>query len=276
MKERLASILAKPRTPIAVIHLKPLPGSPDYDGDFESVIETAVVEARMLQEAGFAGVIVENYGDAPFLKAVPKQTIAAMAIIAHEVRKAVRIPVGINVLRNDYQSALTIAGMTGCEFVRINVLVGGYITPEGIIEGNPGDALRLRKAVAPSCLIFADVMVKHAYRIGETSLADDALDVALRGKADCLVITGKRTGVEPKACDVEEVRDLIKTRGIEIPIFVGSGVKPENAFELLRFCDGFIVGSYFRRDGRAGEPIDLVRLECISQLIKEVEDKRWD
>lgn len=46
--------------------------------------------------------------------------------------------------------------------------------------------LRLRKSVAPSCLIFYDLMAKHACRIGEIGLAVDALDVIRRGKAIAL------------------------------------------------------------------------------------------
>ncbi len=273
--ERFNLLFKKPKVAIGVIHLQPLPGSPGYKGDFESVAKNAVLEARMLEEAGFSGIIVENYGDSPFLKKVEDETIAAMAIVAHEVKKAVSIPVGINVLRNDYGSALRIAGIVNCEFVRINVLVGAYVTPEGIVEGNAGDALRLRKIVAPQCLIFADVMVKHAYRMADISLADDALDVATRGKADCLVITGRRTGFMPSICEIEEVRNLIQDHRVEIPILVGSGISPENAFDFLRLCDGFIVGSYFRKDGIAGKPIEIKRLERIAELIKEVENKRW-
>jgi predicted TIM-barrel enzyme len=111
--------------------------------------------------------------------------------------------------------------------------------------------------------------------MAEISLADDALDVATRGKADCLVITGRRTGFAPSIREIEEVRNLIKDHQLEIPILVGSGISPENAFDFLRFCDGFIIGSCFRKGGIAGEPIETQRLERIAELIKEVENIRW-
>lgn len=47
----------------------------------------------MLEEAGLSGIILEKYGDSPFLKMVTEETVAGMAVVAHEIKGAVRIPV---------------------------------------------------------------------------------------------------------------------------------------------------------------------------------------
>ena len=52
---------------VGVIHLRPLPESPRYDGDLAGVVASAERDARALAAAGFDGVVVENFGDAPFV-----------------------------------------------------------------------------------------------------------------------------------------------------------------------------------------------------------------
>jgi len=272
----LRRLFTKPRLAIAVVHLLPLPGSPQYGGNLERVIERATEEARMLEAAGFGALIVENFGDLPFLKDnVPPETVASMAIVAREVTRTVSVPVGINVLRNDYRAALAVAATGGCKFIRLNVLVGGYVTTEGIIEGRPGEVHRLRRALDPDLLVFADVMVKHAYRIGKVDICDDALDVAERGKADCLIITGPRTGSPPAGEDLKRVRAVLEDNGIRIPLLVGSGLTPANAENFLKLSDGFVVSSYLRRDGKAGEGLDPERLKEFKKVLEEVSKEKW-
>ncbi len=269
-------VFRQPKVAIGVIHLMPLPGSPGYGGNLESVVERGVNEARMLEEAGFGGLIVENFGDIPFLKdRVDAVTIASMAIATRQIADAVTIPVGVNVLRNDYQAALAVASVSNSAFIRLNVLVGGYITPEGIVEGRPGEVHRLRQMLNPGILIFADVMVKHAYRIGDTEIDEDALDVAERGKADCLIITGRRTGSPPAPEDLKRVRVKLEESHIEMPLLVGSGITPANASRFLEICDGFIVSSFLREDGVAGQPLDPKRLKEFEKILEGVSKKKW-
>jgi membrane complex biogenesis BtpA family protein len=271
MTGRFEDRFGKGKIGIGVVHLSALPGSPDFGGSLSQVVDRAVREGKLLKEAGFDGLIVENYGDLPFFKVrVGPETVAAMTIAAREVRRAVEIPVGINVLRNDYRSALAIAAVSGCEFVRINILVGAFLTPEGMIEGEPAVALRERRRLAPGTMIFADVMVKHAARLAPATIGDDALDAAERGKADCLIVTGPRTGSPPSGEDLKAVRARLDEAGLKVPVMVGSGITPSNIEALVRLSDGVIVGSYVRKHGRAGEEIELERALEVGRIKKEV------
>ena len=129
---------------IGVLHLPPLPGSPRWQGDFEAVRRFALADAAAYLAGGADGLVVENFGDAPFFaSAVPSHTVAAMARIAAEVVEAAAgVPVGINVLRNDAQAAMGIAAASGASFVRdiedgLNeVLVKDLILAEGIYQNN--------------------------------------------------------------------------------------------------------------------------------------------
>jgi membrane complex biogenesis BtpA family protein len=261
MRSRFEAVFGPGKVLLGVIHLKPLAGSPGYGGRMEPVVAGAVEDARLLAGSGFDGLVVENYGDLPFLSGrVEAETIAAMAIIAGEIKRAVKIPLGINVLRNDAASALAVAGVAGAEFVRVNILVGGFVTSEGVIHGAPGEVLRLRQRIAPGTMIFADTLVKHASPLAPTTLAEDVLDVVERGRADAVIVTGPRTGRPPAGDDLEAVRASLQAAGLKVPVLVGSGADPVNAGDFLRLADGLVVGSYIREQGRAGEALDPQRV----------------
>src|SRR6516162_5054930 len=108
------------RPVIGMVHLQPLPGSPRARA-LSEIRAAAIADARALARGGVDGILVENYGDAPFAAgSVEPQVVAVMAVIAAEVRREAALPVGINVLRNDARSALAVALASGASFIRVN------------------------------------------------------------------------------------------------------------------------------------------------------------
>ena len=78
--------------------------------------QRAVSDAEAYAEAGFDGVLVENFGDAPFFAGrVPPETSASLAMAARAVRDALppAVTVGVNVLRNDGRAAIADRGGSG-------------------------------------------------------------------------------------------------------------------------------------------------------------------
>lgn len=264
---------------VGVIHLPRLP-STHYVGEVgvEEVVERAVKESRILEELGYGGIIVENFGDAPFLKRVRDPlTLAAFTVVAREVVKSVRIDVGINLLRNSGLEAYSIALATGAKFIRVNSLVETLLTDSGVV-GPEAPRLRNVRFNYPGVKIFADIVCKHgsslsylAYREqslvkgGTEPLEDLVADAVERGRADALVVTGTRTGEEP------DVEFLSKVKSVSpVPVLVGSGATPENLEALLRRADGVIVGSYIKADGKAGNPVDFERARRFISKFNEV------
>jgi hypothetical protein len=232
------------KTIIGVCHLAPLPGSPQA-ATLDRALDRALKDAKALESGGVHALIVENYGDRPFTAGrVGPETVAALTRIAAEIRKAVRIPIGINVLRNDARSALAIAHVVGAEFIRVNVLSGVYVAGEGMLVGEAAELLRYRKTLGARVQLYADVLVKHAHPLAPTPIATLARDTAYRAGADVLVVTGAETGLEPDVKTIHAIRDAVPDR----PIFVGSGLTPDN-MELLQEADGAIVGTYFKAGG---------------------------
>jgi len=239
---------SKKRAPtlIGMIHLDALPGSPEFGGDFQEILAHALADASALVDAGFDGLMVENYNDVPFFSnQVPALTVASMSRCISAIRIAFpKTPLGVNVLRNDALSALSIAHACDAHFIRVNVLSGASVTDQGLIQSQAADLLRARSAWQSQVKIFADVGVKHAVPLGPSELAPVARDTAYRGLADALIVSGIATGAQTSKADLDTVKQAVPDR----KVFVGSGVTLDNFVPSL--ADGFIIGTSIKSNGR--------------------------
>lgn len=247
----------RPRQLVGVVHLPALPGSPRASASVEQIGEVAARDASALAAAGFDRVMLENFGDAPFFAGrVPPVTVSAMTACALAVRQACPgLPLGINVLRNDAEAALSIAAVVGATCIRVNVHTGARVTDQGVIEGRAAETLRARRALdAAGVAIWADVDVKHSAPLAPRDVAREADDLVVRGLADAVLVTGEGTGRGVDVTKLRRVRDAVPG----VPVLVASGVTIESLGEVAALCDGVIVGSALRSDGRAGGAIDGV------------------
>ncbi len=257
---------------VGVVHLRPLPSAArGAAGSFEAVLEAAVRDARALAAGGVDGVLVENFGDAPFRRGTVDDPVspdvpAALAVAARELRRETSLPVGVNCLRNDGVAALGAAAIAGARWVRVNVLTGCAVTDQGRIDGEAARVLAYRKLLGLETTLLADLLVKHAVPLAPPPLAVAAVDLAERSGADGLVVSGARTGQPPDAPFIREVRAAVG----DFPIWLGSGLSEANAAELWPLCDGAIVGTAVKEDGDVGRPVDRGRVERLRAALDAV------
>ena len=254
------------RAVIGVVHLPALPGSPGYQQSRSQILDHALADTEALIAGGVSGIIVENFGDAPFFPSnVEASTIAEMAVIVRAIKQlSASAPVGVNVLRNDSFAALAIAAACGGSFIRVNVHTSAMLTDQGWIEGQAHETLRKRQAWdAGEIAIAADVGVKHAVRPEGFDIAQAAKDTAGRGHAGSIIVTGSATGSSVDTAELQKVREAIP----QTPLLIGSGVDSENISELLKNADGVIVGTSLKEEGRVDAPVEVVR---VRQLMDQV------
>src|SRR6478672_6181196 len=95
----IESLFGVKRALIGVIHLRALPGTPANKFDVATIKSMAVAEGHAFADEGFHGIVMENTHDRPYLKSqVGPEIVAAMSVIGAEVRRAVTLPLGIQVL----------------------------------------------------------------------------------------------------------------------------------------------------------------------------------
>jgi hypothetical protein len=246
---------------IAMLHAPPLPGSARARASLEATIARVVADARAAAAGGADALLLENYGDAPFVADhVGPHVVAALAVVAARVRAAVPLPLGVNVLRNDARAALAVARAAGGAFVRVNVLAGLVATDQGLLAGEAERVLAYRARLGAAAVsILADVDVKHGRPLWGATIGDRAQDLVKRAGADALIVTGAATGRPPAVADLAAVRAACP----RVPLVVGSGLTADEVRELLALADGAIVGTALKRRGAIDAPIDAGRVRAL-------------
>lgn len=258
----IRSVFGVSRALIGVVHTSGLPGTPRGGQSIDQIVDTAVGEARVYASAGFHGVMIENTHDCPYLKgSVGPEVVAALAVVGHEVKRAVAVPLGVQVLAGANQCALAVALACGASFVRVEGFVFAHVADEGIIESSAGTLLRYRRAIgADSIRVFADLKKKHsAHAItADVSLVETA-KAAEFFLVDGVIVTGVATG---QAADASEVQAV--ARAVGVPTLVGSGVTLDNLHDY-RDADALIVGSSIKHGGVWSGALDESRAHALAR-----------
>jgi membrane complex biogenesis BtpA family protein len=252
---------------IGMLHVPPLPGSPHSALPLDAVMKWVMTDAKALTDGGADGLLIENFGDVPFYPArVPPHTVAFLTTLATEVRRHFQLPMGVNVLRNDAESALAVAAAAQAQFVRVNIHVGARVTDQGLIQGAAHETLRYRKWICPEIQIFADVDVKHSAPLTPRHLNEEVEETVGRGSADAVIVTGSATGKQTR---LEDLRIVKQTAGA-IPVVAGSGVDLTNVSATLEIADAVIIGTAFKRDNITTNPVDTERVRAIVKVARTV------
>jgi membrane complex biogenesis BtpA family protein len=260
--------LGAPRALVGVVHVGPLPGTPMAGMSLDAIVEQAIADARIYRDEGFTAIMVENMHDRPYLRGrVGPEIVAAMTVIAREVKRDVSLPLGLQILAGANREALAAAHASGADFVRVEGFVFAHVADEGLIQSCAGELLRYRKQIgAERVLVMADIKKKHsAHAITADVSIEETAHAAELFLADGLVVTGPATGL---AASPEEVRAVADA--VQLPVLVGSGITTDN---LPRFghATGFIVGSSVKRGGRWDQPLDPANVRAMVRACAALE-----
>ncbi len=246
---------------IGMVHLESLPDAPNYRGSLHAVREAMLRDARHLEAGGVDGLLVENFGDAPFYaESVPKHVVASMTSLLADLSRETDLPIGVNVLRNDAEAAMSIAAAVDASFIRVNVHMGQRVTDQGLITGQAAETLRLRDRLDANVSILADIDVKHSAPLAGRPLREEIAELIERGQADGIIASGAGTGRKTDREHLEAVVAIRDQVGQTVPVFVGSGVTASNVAETVQLADGIIVGTGVKEGGKTTAPVDEERV----------------
>lgn len=263
---RIQRLLTK-KPIIGMIHLLPLPGSPNYKGDINVIVTRALAEAQIYKRGSVDGVIIENFNDIPFSNGdISHEQFALMAAIICQVRRVLSIPIGVNVHFNDWKAEIALAFACKSQFVRVEVFVDIVGSSCGIVQPCCAEVMRYRKTLSAedSIKIWADIHPKYSYNILPISLRDSA-KMAESAMADIIIVTGEKTGMATPLDDIRIVKEVV-----DVPVFAGSGVCLENVAETLAIADGVIVGSAFKLNGNVYNEVSEDRIIEFMKVVNEI------
>lgn len=125
---------------IALLHLDALPGDPGYCGSMDTVLEHARQDLVALQNGGVDGILFANEFSLPYQPVADVAVISAMAYIIGALRPLIRVPYGVNVVKNPI-ATIDLAAATGARFAR-SCFSGAYMGEYGLYTSNSGEAVR--------------------------------------------------------------------------------------------------------------------------------------
>jgi len=251
-----------------MIHVNALPGTPRSQKKVREIVEQALREAKVLVTGGVDAIILENMHDLPYLnRAVGPEIVSAMTAVCSAVRQATECPLGVQVLAGANREAIAVALAAELQFVRCEGFVFSHVADEGLMsEADAGPLLRYRRMIgAEHVAVISDIKKKHSSHAitSDVSLAEMAKAAAFAG-ADGLVVTGTATGQPTSPADVEAVAEAV-----DEPVFVGSGVTPEQIPALAKHADALIVGSYIKKDGHWANEPDPARIQSLATVLHD-------
>ncbi len=262
------TLFTSPKPIIGMIHVGALPGTPANCQSVSEIIAQAVREAAIYREGGVEGIAIENMHDVPYLSGeVGPEIVAAMTLVGQAVKAESRLPVGIQILAGANIEAMAVACAADLDFIRAESFVFAHLADEGLIESSAAKLLRYRKMIgADRVQVWADVKKKHSSHAitADISLGAMAETVEFM-RGDAVIITGGVTGDPPKLADVEEAKAHCR-----LPVILGSGVDDKNIAEFWPKADGFIIGSYFKVEGKWQNTVDARRVERLMKTVDAV------
>ncbi|MFA5187777.1 MAG: BtpA/SgcQ family protein [Patescibacteria group bacterium] len=253
MKDKFNKIFNKNKNiVIGAIHFPPLLGYPDFPG-LEIAISNALNDLKTFEQGGVDTVIFENNYDLPHKEFVEPETVAAMTFLGTKLKAATALPLGINVLWNDYKTSLAIAKILGLKFIRVPVFVDEVKTDYGVIKGDPQTIRNFQKSIgADEVALFTDIHVKHAELLSKLSLVESA-KLAIANGSDAVIVTGKWTGDAPDYGELELLRNNIG----DFPLIAGSGCNKDNIKEVFNYCNAAIVSTALKEGEVTKKEINL-------------------
>ena len=217
---------------IALLHLDALPGDPGYCGSMDTVLEHARQDLVALQNGGVDGILFANEFSLPYQPVADVAVISAMAYIIGALRPLIRVPYGVNVVKNPI-ATIDLAAATGARFAR-SCFSGAYMGEYGLYTSNSGEAVRHRKAL---------------------EIPDMKLLFKVNPEADSYLVQ-------------RDIQVVAKSRNV--PVFCNTGCRHENVREKLKYCDAVCMGTAFKKDGVFNGRVDEERVRSFMEIVYDI------
>ncbi|WP_282929216.1 BtpA/SgcQ family protein [Anaerococcus sp. Marseille-Q7828] len=247
---------------LAMLQPSSLPGTYKNKGEkIDIIIEKAINEAKMIEENKFDGLIIQNMNDMPIKQFSNFQTVAYMTQITSEIKR--RFPnLLIGVLINwDGVASLAVADAVGADFIRVEHLYTGVnVTSGGMLQGQCTDIIDLKMKIGSDVPIFADVYEVHGVPLGKKSYGEAAWEIVNEAFADGIFTSGKSVD------ESIEIAKEIKSKNLQVPVYLGGGATGDNIAELMKYYDGVSVATWIKDGDMAND----INPEKAKKFINEV------
>lgn len=252
---------------IAMLHLLPLPGDPNYDeeGGMEKVLNRAIHDLEALQNGGVDGILISNEFSLPYQTNVDTQVVATMARLIGQMMPRIKVPFGVDVLWDPYK-VFDLAVAVDAKFVR-EVFTGAYAGDLGLWQFDYGEIVRHRKSIgAMGVKALFNIVPEAAKYLADRDIVSVAKSTEFNCQPDAFCVSGLTAGASTDTQILKKVKEAVK----KTPIFANTGVRLENVEEQLQIADGAVIGTTFKRDGEFFNEVDEERVKVFMEKVKKM------
>ncbi len=251
---------------IAMCHLQALPGDPHFDraGGMSKVVELALQDLTNLQRGGVDAVMFSNEFSLPYLTKVRTETTAAMARVIGELRRSITVPFGVNVLWDPIAS-IDLAAATGAVFIR-EIITGVYASDFGLWNTAVGETIRHKMRLAPDLRMLYNIVPEAASYLGNRNIIDIARSTVFNNRPDALCVSGLTAGAEADTQILSQVKNAVP----DTVVLCNTGCRIDNVERQLGVCDGAVVGTAFKIDGKFENLVDPARVAAFMDKVKSL------
>jgi predicted TIM-barrel enzyme len=158
------------------------------------------------------------------------------------------VQVGIHILKNSARSALAIAAVTGCDFIRVGFPANSTLSSLTLQESEPSFLLRERERLGVPVSILAD-------------LATEEIEgLSLDG------VEGRVTSARTTSLDHLKLMSKLARAG-KVPLYLSDGITLDKLSDIIPWVDGIILDSALRKNDRPGSSLDLKRAQEFARIV---------
>lgn len=275
---KLERIFKAEKPVIGMLHLDYLEGQPEYRG-WSYLISKTMTDFYNLLHGGIDGVLVENWKEDTIGERANPKNAECMRNVCDVLVKEAKVPLGVNVLNNDYQASIDIANRIGAKFIQLDTFVDTIqarydFSPSAkehpfVIKPNPKEIIEYRRKVDEDIALLTSIQPKH-YKMLEIKSIEGSTRQAIENGADGIVVTGTKTGYTPTTKKISRVRKAANDMNADVPIGLGSGFSRENAKDYFPKVDFTIVGTDLKYEGKTDNPVDAERVKELMKIVQEM------
>jgi len=252
---------------IAMCHLQPLPGDPNYDiaGGMKKVVELARNDLHALQDGGVDGVMFSNEFSLPYLTRIEPVTVGAMACVIGELKSEIKIPYGVNCLWDPIAS-LDLAVAVDGKFIR-EIISGVYASDFGLWNTNAGATARHRVRLGAGHIkMLYNIVPEAAQYLAGRDIGSIAKSTEFNCQPDALCVSGLTAGTETDTQVLRIVQNSVQST----PVLCNTGCNIGNIERQLSVADGAVCATTFKTDGIFKNPVDVNRVKAFMDKVRSI------
>ncbi len=263
-KEWIKEVFGCEKPVIGMLHLKALPTDPKYDaaGGMAAVLERARKDLHALQDGGIDGIIFCNEFSIPYVADVRPVTVAAMARIIGELKSETKVPYGVHVAMDPFKT-FELAAAVDAKFVR-ETFFGTYVGDYGFSNVQVGELERHRYEVGcENVRTLATLIPEGGMSLDEREIEQKVKSINHNWHPDALLVFGVHAGSAIDNSLLERIRSACDT-----PAFASNGVNEDTVVDTLKVCDGCVVATSLKVDGKFYNETDVNRVRRLMEKAK--------